>query len=1005
MPTNSIKTGLIALFAVLNFAFLSAQSDSTIAHSIYLEGVDYYEDGLYVKSMEPLLKALELSQAIYASDHRKIEDIYYYLGAAQQGLRNNDEAIRFFEKGLDLAISREGLESEAVANFYLDLGNTYDQKYHVKKAKEFYEKALSLFRVIHGEESSPFGNVLMNIGCGQIKMGNYLNAENYLSKAHSVFHKSSTPNSKDFYRIYINTCNLLTHQKNWDRALDYAEKALEIKLMHYDTIHPSVYKYFANIGDIYQSQSMFSKALPYHLKSVEIAELSRGKEHPETAGLMGTLATLYSDLGQHKKAIKLQKEALRIQEKGLPATHPYLVYSYFEIGKTYERMNKFNKSIEFYNDALSKFRSAPYVPNQLVAKTLNQIAVVNFKKRNYSQSLKNIQEAFISLDSTFEIKNAADLFSNPTLGNIQSESQLLEILSNKSKVLFGLYSSEKKLLPLEESLKTSELTIELIEKIRRSFQSEDARTFLNSQVDPIFEDAIEQAYELYRLTKSEIYLKKAFEFSQKSKASIFWQNLNTQLALESSGIPQDVINELSKTNSLITTQQEDLYYCKSDAEKKEGRSKLFDLKNSYEQQISNLENYNENFYNLKYASNTIEWNLLGKTLEDRNSLLIDYFLTNEYLYIFTFSNNKLKCVKQKSPTNLSTVITELRNQNIHNINFDKESVDNYIRKIYFLDSVLIGPIRSSLTSNKNLVIIPHAELQLVSFESLAPESNEFDFRKLDYLLKKHSIEYAWSANLWNRKSNSNSSYKNGFCGFAPDFNNSDDKQFASTETLIFRKNFSELKFSETEIKNANNFFDGKIFLGSDATESEFIRQAKDSRILHLATHADVNDKSPLESGLVFSTKNDSERDGFLNTSEIYNLKFSADLVVMSACNTGFGKIVKGEGMLSLGRAFLYAGCKSVVMSLWLANDESTSLIMNSFYQNLSEGVTKNEALRQAKIDYLKNADPLTAHPLFWANLITVGDMQPLQNKHQSWIWFFGIALVFIVGFILKKSFN
>jgi len=126
---------------------------------------------------------------------------------------------------------------------------------------------------------------------------------------------------------------------------------------------------------------------------------------------------------------------------------------------------------------------------------------------------------------------------------------------------------------------------------------------------------------------------------------------------------------------------------------------------------------------------------------------------------------------------------------------------------------------------------------------------------------------------------------------------------------------------------------------------------------------------------------------------------------MSACNTGYGQLAKGEGIMSLSRAFMHAGCKSIIASLWLANDESTSSIIQGFYKHAADGLNKHEALQKAKLDYLQQADPLTAHPYFWANLVTVGDMSPLQDKSKNYLWWgiLGLGLLVFLFFLSKKT--
>jgi CHAT domain-containing protein len=180
-----------------------------------------------------------------------------------------------------------------------------------------------------------------------------------------------------------------------------------------------------------------------------------------------------------------------------------------------------------------------------------------------------------------------------------------------------------------------------------------------------------------------------------------------------------------------------------------------------------------------------------------------------------------------------------------------------------------------------------------------------------------------------------------------------------------------------------------------ANENWFKKNAQNYNILHLAMHALIDDEDPLRSKLLFSQTNDSTEDGFLNAYELYNMKINADLVVLSACNTGYGKLVKGEGVMSLSRAFMYAGCPSIVMSLWKAEDKSTASIMVNFFRHIKQGEFKDEALRNSKLNFIQNADPLTAHPFFWANFVVVGDNSPIDTTSYAWIWIILIVIIVI----------
>jgi CHAT domain-containing protein len=173
---------------------------------------------------------------------------------------------------------------------------------------------------------------------------------------------------------------------------------------------------------------------------------------------------------------------------------------------------------------------------------------------------------------------------------------------------------------------------------------------------------------------------------------------------------------------------------------------------------------------------------------------------------------------------------------------------------------------------------------------------------------------------------------------------------------------------------------GKYYLAENATKSKFLNVASNSKILHLATHAQANDKMGDFCFLIFSNRKDREEKELLYAREIYNLQLKADLVTLSACETGLGELKKGEGIISLARAFAYAGAKSIVTSLWQISDVRTKDLMISFYKNLHNGLQKDDALWKAKMDYLHKNKGEAASPFYWASFIGIGDMSPLIAK-------------------------
>ena len=212
--------------------------------------------------------------------------------------------------------------------------------------------------------------------------------------------------------------------------------------------------------------------------------------------------------------------------------------------------------------------------------------------------------------------------------------------------------------------------------------------------------------------------------------------------------------------------------------------------------------------------------------------------------------------------------------------------------------------------------------------------------------------------------------------------------------------------AKKEVEVLSREFDGAFFFGAAAHERNFKNQIGNYGILHLAMHGYADDENPDYSGLRFTEVRDTIEDDTLFTYELYNMAINAHLAVLSACETGFGKAQRGEGIMSLARGFQYAGVQSIIMSLWKTNDLSSSFIMNEFYEELVHGSAKDEALRKAKLKFLQQTDEIRANPAYWAAYSAMGDMRPLKltkrKKQHPVYWFVGIVVLGISAFVFRK---
>jgi hypothetical protein len=260
--------------------------------------------------------------------------------------------------------------------------------------------------------------------------------------------------------------------------------------------------------------------------------------------------------------------------------------------------------------------------------------------------------------------------------------------------------------------------------------------------------------------------------------------------------------------------------------------------------------------------------------------------------------------------------------------------------------------------------------------SKIPEENQQpDYKSLCYLIKDLPIVYAYSANLL--------------------LDQSQGKKYGSG-TAIFLPDYSSYG------KSKNRF----LFKGNLANETAFKSRVNGYRVLHIASHTLLDEKNPSLSCMVMTSPSDSVDDGYLYSYEISQLNLNAQLVVLSGCNTGFGVLRKSEGLISIARSFFYTGVRTVMYTLWPVADDAGAAIISSFYKGLKHHNRPDDALRESKLKFLENADPVKAHPFFWAGYVIVGKTNHVHlSRYGLWPEIILISLIVaMISFFLYRKF-
>jgi CHAT domain-containing protein len=348
-----------------------------------------------------------------------------------------------------------------------------------------------------------------------------------------------------------------------------------------------------------------------------------------------------------------------------------------------------------------------------------------------------------------------------------------------------------------------------------------------------------------------------------------------------------------------------------------------------------------------------------KLLNDATAV-ISYFIDekNARLYIFTITPAKFQIVDKELPKDFDKRITGLRNGIFFN------EMKTYRLSAEKVSEVLLPRIPGRI---EELIILPTGRMSIIPFESLltGPAKDATSFKSFPYLINKFGIRYEFSASLLLQKQKSKKAETD------PSI------LLCAPVTFSDEQNLPELPGTESEVKEISQLFASKNFTASSNIRDNASENAiKNNSIgnynmLHFATHGIVDESNP-ELSRIFLQETEGKEDGNLFAGEIYNLRLNANLVTLSACQTGLGKISKGEGVIGLSRALVYAGAKNIIVSFWSVADESTAVLMKDFYRQLleSKNTSYSSSLRKAKLSLIASEN--YSAPYYWAPFILIG---------------------------------
>jgi len=962
-----------SVFSYQKKSSLGNPSDSELQYSQIFEMAEKYRlDGEFENAIRLFEKSLNAAKKI--SDEEKECESLIKLGLLYWNIGNVKESTDMYDQALSLAqnlnLKNKQEECQSILEIYrlYSEGRNYWSSGEYQKSIKSLQKSIDLAVKIGSKEHE--GRCLRRLSVTYWELNNLkkyfsLN-EKALKLAQSLNHR------KEEGRCLYNMGCYYDIVDNYSKALNCYEIALTIPQYLKDKKRQSAC--LNNIGIVYEKIGDYDKSLDYLMKALNIdeelgydvhIELNNIGESLRKKGLIsGNKEVLYKALDYLKDSLELTRKA------GDKETEVYVLNN---MGGVYTDLEKYYDALKCFQEGHKKAEEIQNI--KMEGMILNNIGIVYYNQANYEESTKYFQRA---IDLALEIEGKQILWE-----------AYLEIA--KAYEIQGLLN--KALENYKESIKTTE-------NIRSQIKLEEFKAkYLgtNKRIEA-YHNLIHLLVNLHNSNPGKGYDLEAFNYIERAKARAFLDSLELSQIDISQSVDPELINREKELMKDITDIYNKLLAAETPQEdKKDIEDQLHKKEAELEKLKREMRIKNPAYANVKYPE-IITLDEARKKLPDEKTAFFEYSIGEENSYALAITKKDFKIFPLPPKNEIQELVKEY-----HEAISDKDNQHFHLGYDLFSKLVLPG-----LDNNiKNIIFIPDDILHFLPFETLVTHKE-----KKDWLIKGYRISYMPSISslreiLQNKEANGVRPRMDLLALGDPYFgswetnNNGNDfiKDFYRNDTFQFFR----LEFSGLEIDRISSLFKKikrNIFRREKATERELKKHnLSDYKIIHFATHSLIDDRVPARSSIVLSLDDDSTEDGFLQMREIYNLKLNSDLIILSSCQTGGGRFLKGEGIEGLNRAFFYAGSSSVIMTLWAVSDQASCQLMERFYSHLRSSESIQNALRKAKLEMIES--DILSHPYYWAGFIVTGNANKIifPNTTKKWL-LLGFFLLLAGGIIL-----
>lgn len=953
---------------------------------LYLEA---FAQGDFAQARDHLEKCLSVQLKVLGSQDLRTALSYHHLAEIHIVLGDDRRALENYQKSLTIRLKVLGRDHADTAASYFHLGNLHDSLSEHRQALESFRQALAIRLKVLGAEHADTADAYHNLGNVHDSLGDYRQALDCFQQALAIRLKVLGTEHADTASTYNNLGNIHDVLGDYSTAMECHQKALAIRLQVQGDEHADTADSYENLGIVHDSLGDYPRALENYQRALAIRLKLQGPEHLHTAQTYNNLGIVYESIGDYPRALEKHHQALAVFLKVRGAEHADTAASYNNLGNVHESLREYPQALESHQKALAIMLKALGLENPQTAKSYNNLGVAYRNLGDYPRALENHHLALAIKLKALGPNHVSTATSYSTMGKV-------EWLMGRHEAAVGHYDQ----------------ALSIIEAMREGLKDKETRSSFMRNKYQVYDEFIDILQALHQKHPQRGYDRKAFEIFERKQGRQFLEEMGRSGARNFAGIPERVAQTEMDLEARISAlgAEMDSERSKPPKEVDSGRLKAQEerrqgLEKDYQDLQAKIKSAHPDYHALRHPQ-PVSLAALQRYVLEPGEMLLVYNVMNDKTCLWVvgrdhFSLHLINLGAEELGQKVAAyrdLITNKARGLARGETFAPQTANQAASGELFA-TLVPQPARQALTQAKILYIVPTGPLYQLPFEALNTAAPS---EAIHYLIEDYPVSYLSSASLLKilREAQSRRRAKAehpllafadpvyGKAKLAPAADTLRGLQAQSSRALL-RDGLLPLPETAEEARAISDILRAPaasrpLRLRGEASRSMVmgLNQSRDLaryRYVVFACHGVLPGKVARldQPALALSDPDPQDHQaGFLTMADVFGLQFNADLVALSACNSGRGADVNGEGVMGLTRAFMYAGAPSVGVTLWAVETHSAKALNVDFFRHLHQGQSRAQALREVKLRLLGGREhPQWRHPYYWAPLVVFGEGQ------------------------------